>query len=257
MVVWGLVWGFWGEDFSWRGYGPVVWDLRFFRGWGSLHKHERITMEKCFANQSACSTLDWVLNRLSYFDEQPYKVQYIKKRTPMFRPTYAIISKYQISCKSVKPLSSSLSSSELLADWAAGSVEELTISRSSKAFPTTSRPISVSAVAVLLSPSTNQNAHISWDKHPELKQSISDWQIYIRFWFSRVSYCHMCRSNNNLVLTTVFPNGWDVLVRTMNLLFTRWFSQWLRISNIIQRSEAMLHSMPQSQFSDSIAIWWP
>ena len=75
--------------------------------------------------------------------------------------TYAIISKYQISNKSVKPLSSSLSSSELLADTAAGSVEELTISRSSKAFPTTSRPISVSAVAVLLSPSTNQNAHIN------------------------------------------------------------------------------------------------
>ena len=75
--------------------------------------------------------------------------------------TYAIISKYQISYKSVKPLSSSLSSSELLADVAAGSVEELTISCSSKAFPTTSRPISVSAVAVLLSPSTNQNAHIN------------------------------------------------------------------------------------------------
>ena len=53
LVVWGLgVWGrglglgFWVWGFRWWGFGPGVWGLLGFWGWGSLYKHRRITLGK-------------------------------------------------------------------------------------------------------------------------------------------------------------------------------------------------------------------
>ena len=51
MVGWGfgvgvLDWVFGVGLFSWWGLGPVVWGLLGFSGWGSLYKHEGITLGK-------------------------------------------------------------------------------------------------------------------------------------------------------------------------------------------------------------------
>ena len=110
--VWGfgvgvLYWVFGVEVFSWWGLGPVVWGLLGFLVWGSLYKHERITLGKKMVPPGLAGVMIWYYYKIiSYshtFPIQHYIIWYPTIPIPchhfpgIVSLRYYVILSYQLS----------------------------------------------------------------------------------------------------------------------------------------------------------------